>query len=114
MGDPVVPDPTGLYADMELFDIKDQAEVVGYLTPIEYAKLRNMSSQLVYYYIRNKTIEVEPCRCGRSVVSVSQADAALQAKKVARGKVLDTSSDAERGPGDDLQDLSQEDPVEGS
>jgi len=98
--------------DLELFDIADQAEVVGFLTPIEYAKLRGMSSQLVYYYIRNKVIETEPCRCGRTVVSVSQADAALQAKAVARGKVLDTSSDAERGPGDDLQDLPQEDPVE--
>ena len=98
--------------DLELFDIADQAEVVGFLTPREYAKLRGMSAQLVYYYIRNKVIDVEPCRCGRSVVSVDQADSALQAKKVARGKVLDTSSDAERGPGDDLQELSQANPVE--
>lgn len=85
--------------DLELFDIQDQAEVVGYLTPREYAKLRGMSPQLVYYYIRNKIIEVEPCRCGRTVLNVDQADAALQAKARQRRKQLDTRPDAERDEG---------------
>lgn len=98
--------------DFELMEIQDQAEAVGFLTPREYAKLRDISPQLVYYYIRNKVIETEQCRCGRTILSVDKADTALQAKKIARGKVLDTRSDDERGPRPDVQELSQEDPVE--
>src|SRR5688572_16622885 len=40
--------------EFHLLEIQDQADVVGYLTPIEYARLRKMAAQMVYYYIRTK------------------------------------------------------------
>lgn len=60
--------------DLERLEIEDQAETVGFLTPREYAKLRGMQPQLVYYFIRTKKIEVELCKCGRKVVNVETAD----------------------------------------
>lgn len=42
----------------------------------EYALLRGLQPQRVYYYIRNKKIEVKPCgECGRKVIDVESADA---------------------------------------
>lgn len=99
---------------MELMDIADQAVQVGFLTPREYAKLKGMSPQLVYYYIRNKVIETEQCRCGRTILSVVQADEALAEKARQRGKVLDTRPDDERDDrqGSDLQEMSPSDLME--
>ena len=45
------------------------------LTPREYARLRGMSPQLVYYHIRNHDeLELENCICGRKVLDVKLAD----------------------------------------
>jgi hypothetical protein len=85
--------------ELELMEIRDQAKEVGYLTPIEFAKLQGISPQLVYYHIRNKTIEVERCRCGRRVVSVPHATEALQKATRKQRGVLDTRSDADRDEG---------------
>jgi hypothetical protein len=60
--------------DLDRLELEDQAEVVGFLTPREYAKLRGKSPQLIYYHIRNKHIDIEPCRCGRKVLEVALAD----------------------------------------
>ena len=60
--------------DFERLEIEDQAQEVGFLTPREYAKIRFMQPQLVYYHIRNKHIEVELCRCGRKVINVKAVD----------------------------------------
>lgn len=51
------------------------------LSPIEYARFRDMAPQMVYYYIRQGVIEVEVCVCGRKVVSVEDTDKALRARK---------------------------------
>jgi hypothetical protein len=80
----------------ELDEIQDQADEVGKLTPREYAKLRGMSPQLVYYYIRNKVVTEERCVCGRRVVDVKAADEALAAQTRKRGSGLDTRSDGDR------------------
>lgn len=77
----------------ELEDIADQADIVGKLTPREYAKLRGMAPQMVYYYIRNKVVETEHCVCGRIVVDVKAANQAIQAKKEARSKPMDPGDD---------------------
>lgn len=77
--------PAGEEPDFELIDIEDQAEEVGFLTPREYAKLRGMSPQLVYYYIRTKKIQDERCKCGRRVIAVRAADEAIQTQKNQRG-----------------------------
>ena len=58
----------------ELDELEDQVKEVGKLTPREYAKLREIAPQLVYYYIRNKTIELEYCVCGRRVIDVKATD----------------------------------------
>jgi hypothetical protein len=60
--------------EFELLDIVDQAETIGKLTPREYAKIRNMAPQLVYYHLRNKHIELELCICGRKVIDVKKTD----------------------------------------
>jgi hypothetical protein len=78
-----------LHLPTDLEEIQDQADVVGKLTPREYAQLRGMSPQLVYYYIRNKVLELEYCLCGRRVLDVNKADDNLQKKKEARSGKLD-------------------------
>jgi hypothetical protein len=95
---------------MEKGDLEDLAEQT-HLTPIEYAKLRGMTPQVVYYHIRRGTIKDERCKCGRRVVEVRSADEALQAKARASGRVVDTRDDAERS-GTPVQGLSQESAVE--
>jgi hypothetical protein len=85
--------------ELELAEIKDQAETIGFLTPIEFAKLMGIAPQLVYYHIRNKNIEVERCRCGRRVVSVPHAQEALQKAARKQRGALDTRHDADRQEG---------------
>lgn len=72
----------------ELEDIQEQADIVGYLTPREYARLRSMHPQQVYAYIRKGIIETEHCRCGRRVVNVEEADKALSPEEKARRREL--------------------------
>lgn len=62
---------------MELDDLRDATK----LTPIEYARMRNMKPQLIYYHLRthndptaDKHIQLETCLCGRKVVDVKLAD----------------------------------------
>jgi hypothetical protein len=101
-------------ADVERAELLDQAETVGFLTPGEYAKLRNMRPQLVHYYIRVGVLEKERCQCGRWVIHVDTSDKALQARQKARGGDLDTRHDADRvsRPRLVVQDLPQENQVE--
>jgi hypothetical protein len=41
----------------------------------DYARLRKVQPQLVYYYIRKDMIEIIPCGCcGAKVISIDQAD----------------------------------------
>jgi len=44
------------------------------LPPREYANLRGMKPQLVYYHIRQGHVDMEKCLCGRSVIDVEKAD----------------------------------------
>jgi predicted site-specific integrase-resolvase len=82
-------------ADLELLDIKEQAEEVGFLTPREYAKIRGIAPQMVYYHIRNKRIEVEHCRCGRKIINVEEADKVFESRK-RKTDTVDKRSDQER------------------
>lgn len=60
--------------DLDRLDLMDQAEEVGKLTPREYARLRYMTPQNVYYHIRRGGLELEICVCGRKVIDVKKAD----------------------------------------
>jgi hypothetical protein len=56
-------------------ELKDQAEIYGHLSPVEYARLVGIAPQRVYYYIRNKRISVHNCPgCGRKVIKIEEAD----------------------------------------
>ncbi len=80
-----------LLAQMEADERADQAEL-GKMSPREYAKMKGLQPQLVYYYIRNGHIRTEPCVCGRTVIDVQSADSYLQAKEEAQRKRLGTSN----------------------
>lgn len=83
-----------LEAQLELDDIAEQAREVGKLTPREYAKMKGVAPQLVYYYIRTNKIELEYCICGRRVIDVKLADAVFDARK--KGDTVDKRSDDDR------------------
>lgn len=85
--------------EFEIEDIKEQAEIVGFLTPREYAKIRGMSPQLVYYHLRAGTIKDERCKCGRRVINVKEADEALAKAARRRAGEPELSSDEQRKEG---------------
>lgn len=48
----------------------------------EYARLKGLQPQLVYYYIRRGYIKEEPCsECGRKVIDVISAEEYLASKE---------------------------------
>lgn len=67
----------------DLLDAIDRFENEGAekLSPREYAQLRGLSPQLVYYYIRKNSIPVEHCICGRKVIDVALTDKFFEAIK---------------------------------
>ncbi len=103
--------------EISIEELQEQADEVDYLTPREFAKLINVAPQQVYGWIRKGVIVDERCQCGRRVVQVSRAQATLQARKSARGEVLDTRPDRppDEGLGPDVfEELSQTDSLQGS
>lgn len=54
---------------MELDELSDMEK----LTPREFARLVDMSPQLVYYHIRAGHLTTEVCICGRKVLDVALA-----------------------------------------
>lgn len=70
-----------LRAMIEADELADKAEALKKMTPVEYARMRGIAPQLVYYYIRSGRLEKEQCICGRGVIDVESADQVLQAKK---------------------------------
>lgn len=67
-----------LFREMEEDERHDRIEATGKASPIEYARMRNIIPQKVYYFIRRGKLELSPCgECGRKVVDVSEADKVL-------------------------------------
>lgn len=58
-----------IVAQMELDELSD----AKLLTPRDFAKLIGVAPQLVYYYIRNKKLDIVICDCGRKTVEVDVA-----------------------------------------
>lgn len=58
-----------LVAAMEQDELGD----AEWLKPRDFAKLINVSPQLVYYYIRNGRIESQQCLCGNKIINRKQA-----------------------------------------
>ncbi len=82
--------------DLELEDIKEQARVVGKLTPIEFARMNGIAPQQVYGWIRKGDLETEYCICGRKVLDVATAQEVLKTKKRKRNRNVEPISDQER------------------
>jgi hypothetical protein len=53
---------------------QEEAEGAAKLSPREWASLRGITPQLVYYHIRAGHIKPETCICGRTVIDVEAAD----------------------------------------
>jgi hypothetical protein len=64
-------------------ELEDKAETVTHLPVIEYARLRGMTPQKVYYTLRNhkKQLQTETCKCGRQVLCIEKADEYFKIKK---------------------------------
>jgi hypothetical protein len=83
--------------EMERSDLEDLASEVGKLSPVEYARMRGIRPQLVYYHIRQGHIEKEWCVCGRRVIDVALADETLSSnQEVSRRSGRSAANDAER------------------
>lgn len=67
--------------DLELEDIKEQAQLVGKLTPIEFARLNGMAPQQIYGWIRRGWLKTEHCICGRKVLDVKTAQAIVDKRR---------------------------------
>lgn len=74
-------------------ELQEQADEVDFLTPRELAKLLGVHPQQVYTWIRKGVFEAERCKCGRTVVCVSKAKAALDKKKRERGEIIRPEDD---------------------
>jgi hypothetical protein len=66
---------------IQVDELADKAEQTAKLTPIEYARIRGMRPQRVYYALRNGKLRRETCACGRFVIDVALADAYFEAKE---------------------------------
>ncbi len=72
--------------ELDRLELEDQVAEVGKLTPREYARLRQMNPQLIYYHLRQGNLKIELCICGRKVIDVKTADAFFEeAKSKKRG-----------------------------
>jgi hypothetical protein len=74
------------------------------LTPIELAKVLETSPQMVYYWIRRGVIDTEECSCGRTVVRVERARAALAAHK----RETETETEIDNAPNGSSQESFSE------
>jgi hypothetical protein len=65
-----------LIADMEAFD----REGSEFMTPVQYAKIRPVSSPQIYQWMRSGQLTWKHCDCGRRVIEVEEADTLLRTK----------------------------------
>lgn len=70
-----------LFKQIEADELADYADTVTKLTPIEYARLRGIAPQLVYYRLRNRALKWHRCNCGRKVIDIAEADAVFKFKE---------------------------------
>jgi hypothetical protein len=70
-----------LFAEIEADERADRLEQQTKATPIDYAKLRGIRPQMVYYHLRRGNLEWTACECGRRVIMIEEADKIFKAKK---------------------------------
>jgi len=93
-----------LMRQIELDDLEDEATEVKKLTPIDYAKLRGMRPQQVYYNLKKHKdlLQSERCSCGRRVIDVEQADLYFGFKRA------EDDTEEQDDPGSELRGTTSE------
>ena len=56
----------------------DEEEDGKLITPVNYARIRGLAPQVIYYYIRRGYITWMRCDCGRKVIEKEEADEYLR------------------------------------
>lgn len=59
---------------MQRDELEDIATEQEKMTPRDYATLRGIAPQRIYYYLRHGRITKETCPCGRRVVDIKACD----------------------------------------
>ena len=57
----------------DLIDIQEQANEVDFLTPRDYARLKGVAPQMIYYHIRTGTLETFHCACDEKSLTSKKA-----------------------------------------
>lgn len=65
-----------LFEQMHADDIAD----LQYCTPVQYSKIRPVSSPQLYQWMRTGKLTWKHCDCGRRVIEVAAADDLLRSK----------------------------------
>jgi len=84
-------------------ELQEQADEIDYLTPRELGKLLKVHPQQVYAWIRKGVFEAEKCKCGRTVVCVSKAKAAMEKKARELGRFVDPALDPKYQPDEETE-----------
>jgi hypothetical protein len=66
-----------LFRQMQLDELADATLI----TPVDFAHIRPITPQLVYYAIRTKKVTTQRCACGRSCINKDEADDYYRSKK---------------------------------
>lgn len=93
-------------------ELAERAEHHTKLSPIEYARLRNIVPQRVYYFIRNNRLQLEHCICGRKVVDIAAADKLFGFFEPIQGSTEADEEDesSEEGESSEEDESSEEEP----
>lgn len=55
-------------------ELEDRLAEQTKATPIDYAKMRGIRPQRVYYHLRRNSLTSSHCECGRRVIDIQEAD----------------------------------------
>lgn len=80
--------------ELDRLELEDQVQEVGKLTPREYARLRGMNAQLIYYHVRKDNLKIELCICGRKVLDVKTTDRFFEESR-AKNNIVEVKHDPE-------------------
>jgi hypothetical protein len=60
---------------------EDDLADAKYITPVNYAKVRPVSSPQIYQLLRRGKLAKHRCACGRTVIEIAEADAYFGARR---------------------------------
>jgi hypothetical protein len=68
-------DATGLNTDEVIRQMQlDELSDAKLISPVDYAHIRPITPQLVYYAIKTNKIGIQYCQCGRRCIDKDEAD----------------------------------------